>query len=154
MSTPDMGRIDALVAWAEAEEHKAQAGERSEWHQGQWATWSACCGTACCIAGKTVLEDGGKFVSEDEGDVVTGAAEIPGGHLVTISTYAQQVLGLSRRDAQRLFAPSNDLETLKAYAKDLANFGKIRDETFHTYTDDGDGSETYVGPPYGGEGFA
>lgn len=52
---PDLAAIDAHIEWARTEEAK---GKLSAWYQGRWAKDDAPCGTAYCIAGHTMAQEG------------------------------------------------------------------------------------------------
>ncbi len=115
--------LDGLLAWAEAEHEKQLQGLPSEWDQGHWAISrpdgtpiAASCATACCLAGKTVAADGGKFLlktpSYGEFGIATDA-ELPTGEIVDVENYATERLGLTYEQAQRLFDVDNDIQDVR-----------------------------------------
>lgn len=115
--TPNIERLQGLLAWAEGEAEKAAQGKPSQWDQ---TIWSNECGTSCCIAGKVALEEGltprvstfyprtvRNFVTPD-GDFVT-----PDGDSVDPSDFAQDKLGLTLEQADALFEENNTLSDLR-----------------------------------------
>lgn len=123
-TSPPKSRVDAerlrhLVAWAESEDAKARAGLPSEWNQG---IWSNACGTACCIAGKVALEDGGKPIAIARpctNATVVSSFRMPDGSEVDTSIYAQSALGLGDHQAEALFESSNDLDRVRRLVDDI-----------------------------------
>lgn len=110
-STVDAERLNHLLAWAEAEDLKAQAGLPSAWDQ---TVWSNSCGTACCIAGKVALEDGGKPVAREYGQMkLVNEFRMPNGQEVEPEAYARRELGLTDDEAEALFESNNDLDRLR-----------------------------------------
>lgn len=102
------------VEWAEAE--AAKPWEECRWHQASWSAnpwdvfrWhndtlqskAAGCGTCYCVAG---------YVGELEGF----------DHRGSVSEFAQDTLGLSDYDANRLFHASNTIEDVRRVAEEIA----------------------------------
>ena len=123
MSTPNTERLVALGMWAIGQDLRKQLGLPNEWVQAHWISQntpeSSGCGTACCIAGKVVLEDGGVPAAPPDdtnpwspyGSArVASYARMPDGSNVYVSDYAKEVLGLDNYQAGRLFGGSNSLE--------------------------------------------
>lgn len=118
--------LDNLLEWAEAEHAKQLAGKPSEWDQGHWAVdvarynaWMGTnipvpvdCGTACCLAGKTVAWMGGKFLVNDE-DGAASYAKMPSGEIVMVEALAEQTLGLTSAQADALFDGDNKIENVR-----------------------------------------
>jgi hypothetical protein len=122
---PDVNRekLIELAQWAAAEHAKAELGLPSEWDQGQWLIngvrvpgdgWQ--CGTACCIAGKTVLDDGwrpdfGELASRGEstGRIVKVDEDGGGNVYAYTEDTAREILALNMEQANALFHGSNDL---------------------------------------------
>lgn len=73
------------------------------------------CGTAGCLAGNICLMDGLKFPKENT-DSILGIAERPDGKVVCVRTHARKTLGLTPRQANRLF--NSDCE---GWPKEAAN---------------------------------
>jgi len=117
--TPDMAALEELYAWAESEAKKQAAGLPNEWDQGQWGRIDrqSGCATACCIAGRQALLDGGIFVHASSPWMrVTGMvneARMPGGRVVEIRDYAADRLGLHEEQADALFGSENELADLR-----------------------------------------
>ncbi len=120
---PFVPTLDGLLAWAEAEHEKQLKGLPSEWDQGHWAISrpdgtpiAASCATACCLAGKTVAADGGKFLlntpSYGEFGVAT-TAEMPTGEIVDVESYATERLGLTAAQSDKLFDADNDIQDVR-----------------------------------------
>ena len=125
---PIVPTLDDLLAWAEAEQLKKDKGQPSEWDQGHWAInvpaynayWgvrkavpAVNCGTACCLAGKTVAFMGGKFLIEADSDGTAVEAEMPDGTTVFVEGFAEQVLGLTTAQADALFDGDNTIENVR-----------------------------------------
>lgn len=109
---PDLKALEELYAWAEAQAELARQGKPSEWDQNVWGRKAPTdCGTACCIAGRQALLDGGKFVMTNFPHVTT--ARMPGGRVVDVSDYATGRLGLTTEQAEVLFESDNDLDDLR-----------------------------------------
>ena len=116
---PNMEALEELYAWAAAQHELDRRGLPSEWDQGTWgrAEPGVDCGTACCIAGRQVLLDGGKFLV----DIGVGSirvpyavnARMPEGDEVDIRDYAAQRLGLTEERADALFEADNGLGDLR-----------------------------------------
>jgi len=109
--TPDLAALEELYAWAASQQELELRGLPSEWDQSVWGrTDSKGCGTACCIAGRQALLDGGQFVP---GRWSVTAARMPGGRVVDISEYAGNRLGLTETQAEALFSEDNSLTDLR-----------------------------------------
>ncbi len=120
-TSPNVAELDALLAWAEGEHEKQAAGLPSEWEQSFWAVNydtlgkpapSPDCGTACCLAGKTVARAGGVFLIRPEVGS-TWEAEMPGGKSVAIEDEARTLLGLNDEQAEALFFEDNEIEDVR-----------------------------------------
>lgn len=105
-----------LKGWLYGEHLKKEAGLPSEWDQGTWGAVTAC-GTSACIAGKTVLEAGGRFC-DAEGDFPTidlrpggrrafDWVKTPDGRVESIRNEASTILGLTPNEESVLFAGHN-----------------------------------------------
>lgn len=93
-----------------------------EWNQGQWITRGVenACGTACCIAGWAVLLNGDapEFLWDDADD--TWWVITPDGARERVADRAPEALGLTPREARRLFHPGNSREEVQRYAAEIA----------------------------------
>ena len=114
--------LDGLLAWAEAEHEKQLKGLPSEWDQGHWAISrpdgtpiAASCATACCLAGKVVASQGGRFLLEsDYGDYqIATTAELPSGRVVDVEDFARDHLGLTYEQAAALFDGDNTITDVR-----------------------------------------
>lgn len=124
-------RLIDLATWAAGEDARRRLGLPSEWYQGFWLTRDpAGCGTACCIAGRVALQDGGiPVVNDDNYDALdreTSKREwessdsidatrvwLPKRHEpVDVEEYARKALGLSQEEADDLFNGTNDLDAM------------------------------------------
>lgn len=129
-------RLLEVGRWAIAEQKKKDQGLPSEWDQAHWLAQGAAyhCETACCIAGRVVLQDGGVPKWELGNDGIagrltarfTGFAELDGTE-VHVENYAAETLGITADDrddeladflderfgedilATHLFDPDNDI---------------------------------------------
>lgn len=108
---PDMDRLEALYAWAAEQDALRRAGLPSHWDQGNWIVWGTDCGTACCIAGKVALEDGGQPL--DRSGALSEFVILMDGEVTEIDAHAERVLGLTRDQASALFEGDNDLADLR-----------------------------------------
>lgn len=143
--TLDRKRLVDMVAWVAGEHAKLQLGLPSEWYQGAWlkrantlATTEGGCGTACCFAGKVAIADGGVPVVNELGDwdrmregMDTGRVVFPDldpEKEVSVSEYARDVLGLTERQADRLFAGSNTYEDIVAVVRDILREADAEDQ--------------------------
>lgn len=134
--TPDLERIDRLIAWAEVEYEKMLAGLKSEWDQGDWVheLWAdpdgenddfTVCGTACCMAGRVGLEDG-VLINLTPDTIFTEERELLGGGRIIqqapVARYARNVLGIVRDDWRigDLFAGENKIGDLKRIRDNIA----------------------------------
>jgi hypothetical protein len=97
--TPNLDLLDRVM------DHIDQHPE--EWDQAAWF-----CGTAACFAGHAVLMDGWKIVHAF-GDIEKD------GKLDMADQVAQRLLGLPRREANRLFCASNTLDDLHSMVKQI-----------------------------------
>jgi hypothetical protein len=116
---PNRKRLIALAQWVAGEDAKRRLGLPNEWNQTHWfqrrrGDADAGCGTACCIAGKVAVEDGGKpqFLFADS--MVTGEVQMPDGALHHVRDYAKEALGLTEKQSERLFGADNSLEDVLA----------------------------------------
>lgn len=100
-------RLLEVGRWAIAEQKKKDQGLPSEWDQAHWLAQGAAyhCDTACCIAGRVVLQDGGvpKWELGNYGVAgrltarFTGFAELDGTE-VHVENYAAETLGIQVDD--------------------------------------------------------
>lgn len=109
-------RLIGLAVWAAGEQAKADLGLPSEWDQGLWlVNRTGSCGTACCIAGKVAIEDGGVPVwnsgSPSAGEP-SSTVRLPGRGDVLVEEYAAEALGLDDDQADMLFSGDNDLDAI------------------------------------------
>src|SRR3982750_3292224 len=104
-----MPNIDELIDLREGarDQDKLQkAGLPSEWSQSDWLLqnqWT--CGTACCIAGKAVLDAGAQPIWEDSWDR-TDLVKF-NGKKETVRTLAREFLHITINQAEALFSASN-----------------------------------------------
>jgi hypothetical protein len=141
----DTPRLRKTLEWALSEHRKAERGEPSEWNQEEWlgtlraATWnrlftdtdmspgetdraveqlnlSTACGTACCLAGKIVLDAGMQPASAtgSDGHVVTAS-----GVERSVPTVALELLGGDPEEVTRLFRGDNTIRDLYRIAGEL-----------------------------------
>lgn len=116
---PNIPLIRKYVEWVEAQE-KLQHGR--QWYQGNWflditkeiqedgfEQWS--CGTACCVAGKVVMDHGWLPYSESyvEKD----------GEKRIVWILAAELLGIDHDDADRLFDGDNDARRIREIAEEI-----------------------------------
>lgn len=112
-----------LKGWLFGENEKQKLGLPSEWDQGSWGVQTAC-GTSACIAGKTVLDAGGRFVKMDDnyeftlptpGEEVTfNWVRMPDDTDYRISEKAGELLGLEHTQRLALFEGDNTYEMAAA----------------------------------------
>lgn len=85
------------------------------------------CGTSYCVAGHICADEGDSFVayeSEAEtGQPVHADLVIPRGatEAVSIQTRAQELLGITNYEANRLFEGFNDIDDVREIAEEIAN---------------------------------
>lgn len=115
---PNTERLLELGRWAIAEDAKQRAGLPSEWDQGKWFSRASGCGTACCMAGKVVLDDGGYPIFRN-GELSGIRALMPDGSNVFADDYAAVALDLPFIESEEgsgswrddaLFNASNSLD--------------------------------------------
>lgn len=106
MTTMNRERLIGLAVWAAGEDAKQRLGLPSEWKQTFWLTRESC-GTACCMAGKVAVDDGGIPIFDTQGEAFR--VRLPGGKTQGVSEYAREVLGLDYFDASDLFSANNQL---------------------------------------------
>ena len=100
-----------------------------EWDQTTWATERQGCGTAFCFAGHVVNSEGHEIVWESGGEcdcewcggTVSAEFCLVDGKPRTISNVAMHALGLTRDQADTLFAGGNGLQVLYALANEYTN---------------------------------
>ena len=148
-TSPDHEALDRLLAWAEAEYEKQQQGKPSEWDQGHWAISlpngtpiDASCATACCMAGRTVAWDGGRFLLEEDpfvgnGRMTAGSAQMPDGRMVEVDEYARRRLGLSSGQAAALFDGDNKIADVRRVIQQIKD-GEAWPEGASDYYEDDD----------------
>lgn len=123
MSAPEVNipLLRKAVEWAEAEAAKPVA-ER-QWDQDWWMTSpqeraeelglpESECGTAYCIAGWACYSNGEDFDPGGEGNLLVSGAHP--------SDRAQELLGLTSREANALFASRNTIEDVRCIAEEIA----------------------------------
>jgi hypothetical protein len=98
-------------AWVQAEDAKRRNGEKSEWDQETWA-----CKTACCFAGKAVLESGGCFVFKGPRKEVRCVLN---GDEQNIAFAAKQILGINWKDATKLFSGGRKAADIDAAVREI-----------------------------------
>lgn len=115
---PNTERLLDLGRWAIAEDAKRQAGLPSEWDQESWFRKTSC-GTAACMAGKVVLDDGGVPSINDSG--YGWLATMPDGRRMWADDYATEALDLPDDDGDEdhLFAGENSLDDVLRIIADL-----------------------------------
>lgn len=138
--TPNRARLISAAEWVAAQDARRRLGLPNEWLQNHWLTrmlnTSSECGTACCIAGRIALEDGGKPAVYDyyEGKwstdlnawqnlydgATTDDVMFPGDTETTpVRWYARDALGLTEHQAGLLFDAGNDYATVIEVIKDI-----------------------------------
>lgn len=135
--TPDLDKIDDLLDWAAEQKDRQDAGLPSEWEQGTWFTPGAeldgllsiggavpdpsvNCGTACCVAGKALFDEGRLAVAPRYGDILA-VHPVDATGVIQVDAWDEmgaEVLGLDRYEAELLFAGNNDLNALR-FVRDL-----------------------------------
>ena len=106
-TTPDLDRIDALIDWAETSHINGDG----QWNQDVYFS-RAECGTAFCIAGKVVYDEG----------LTTYSTTLGFEHFATPGETAGKILGLpTHRGHHPLFHACNTIDDLRRIAKDLRN---------------------------------
>jgi hypothetical protein len=90
---------------------------------GDFALMEGFCGTKACLAGHTVLEAGDEIMIWDS-DPETGTFECidDKGNVHNIEIRAQELLGLTRDQADVLFAPHSDSLRVPDISRDLDQF--------------------------------
>jgi hypothetical protein len=81
------------------------------------------CGTAACFAGWTCILAGHELIKDDVGLVWCLCRN---DEPIWIVTVAQNILGLTRDEAAKLFYCDNSIETLELMVKDLVNGDELR----------------------------
>lgn len=104
LEKPDIPRLYRLVDWAATEDAKPHSGE---WDQNVYV-----CGTSRCVAGKTVLEEGGT-------DWFGSTIRRPDGGRTFIERWARKILGLNEDEAWALFDPKNTVDDLREVVADI-----------------------------------
>lgn len=132
--TPNIERLDSLLEWAEAEHAKAEAGLPSEWDQTRWAARTDC-GTVCCLAGKTAIEDGLVLRALKDGNI--HEFRLPTGEAVYPADYARNALGLTIGQSRPLFDEDNGIEDVRDIIRQIKN-GVQWPELDRDDTDDGE----------------
>lgn len=108
------------VEWAEAEAAKPEG--EGQWMQDWWMTTPAemssifslpetSCGTAYCIAGWTCTANGEEFIAANTGQLTSG---------MHVADRAQELLGLSMYQSNRLFRANNTIEDVRRIAEEIA----------------------------------
>lgn len=110
---PNVALLLKQLEWATAEHEKELRGEDSEWNQGNW------CGTACCIAGHTVLDTGWTFETFGDGEYTSFA--VKGSEVKNVEAIAREALGLTEDQCSELFSGSNDIEDLWTIAAGISD---------------------------------
>lgn len=109
-----------LAVWAGGEAAKQRLGLPSEWDQRYWFAsaegvgLAGHCGTAGCLAGRTVLVEGWEPVdwTPSQGDAIGYTLVAKGGVTKEVSDAARDLLGLDEDDADRLFGEDNDFDAV------------------------------------------
>lgn len=117
--TVNLPLLREAVAWATQEAALPVA--KRTWFQGEWAApgreVGRGCGTVYCIAGYIVFHNGfepyGKYSSKVHNPETGVEGYIP--------YIAQQLLGISDRDAWKLFAGENTLADIRSIARQIAD---------------------------------
>jgi len=118
--TVQIDKIDRLLDWAASEQTKKDLGLPSEWDQSVWGRLDPVCGTACCIAGKAVLDNGAQMIFETwEGRRLAFSAHMAEGRM-SIGGWASKLLGLDVYDSEELFDSVNSLEDLRRIRDNIA----------------------------------
>jgi hypothetical protein len=143
--TVDVPLLRKTLEWAYTEWQKHLQGKPSEWNQCNWigparearnnivldddelvaeaVRTGEICGTACCIAGKIVIDDGWSVPSPYYG---TGGSVVRKGnrkeHVIDV---AAELLGISETNANALFYGSNTIYDLYRIASELTD-GEIQ----------------------------
>lgn len=130
----DVPLLRKTLEWATAEWRKQAAGLASEWEQGHFVKKVAGvdCGTACCLAGKIVLDAGYLPVYEMatwadpvfECDVTSWVRDSEGKQW-HCEDAAMKLLRMHRQDAERLFSGNNGVHDIWRIAEDITD-GEIK----------------------------
>lgn len=115
---PDIGRLDAAIAWAEA--HPGQHDQQA------WARRTPC-GTTLCLAGIILTQAGYKPVFGRRHETTNQFLTPDGAAKVFPMTEAQRLLRIDTDSALMLFLGAGDLEDIKRYRGQLAAFGSVRE---------------------------
>lgn len=128
MTTLNTERLVRVGRWAIEQEKLRQAGLPSEWDQARWLRKTdGGCGTACCIAGRIAVEDGGVPVfdmplyrgpNDIRPNAQAAVAVLPDGRRIQVDEYAEEVLG-SRHAFEDQGDEYYDEETETFYTNDL-----------------------------------
>lgn len=123
----DIGLLRKAVEWAEHEAAKPES--QSEWRQYTWVSRTYDCGTACCMAGKIVLDHDGLDELLRLDSIVTG------GEAIAVGVRAAALLGVEFHEVMdssdgstktHLFHGSNDLADVQRLAAELAaKYGEV-----------------------------
>lgn len=121
---PNMAEIDRILDYI--------IDHPDEWDQNTWTNTDPVCGTTYCFAGHAVVSAGYKIM--DRGAVIYR----PDGSIgVSVGTEAQEVLGLTRWEADELFLrsmrplKSDSLELVKIQVEKIRARAKLQDEAFN-----------------------
>lgn len=116
MNRAGLERLDSALAAIEAEPRR--------WRQRQWFTRTSC-GTTCCLAGMVAVQAGWEptdwdlnFYGDGSGDVTYQVGQA--GVERHVRSVAQELLGITDREADFLFFGDNDLAELKLIRDNLA----------------------------------
>lgn len=107
----NVGLLRKTVEWAETESAR---GDESLWRQSYWCRATEC-GTAYCIAGR-VLEQEGYTFEWDEDQIMAVGVVGPDGESGTFRRSAAQLLGITGLEADMLFNAANSLDEVKLIA--------------------------------------
>lgn len=124
--TPNFPLLDQALAWAEREHPKGAL----QWDQGYWFRdlsngplldeylITNFCNTSCCIAGYVATRNGERPLIEDGLDYAL-EVQLPDGSFEDIEVRARALLGLTVREAVRLFEQENTLDDLRRIVAEL-----------------------------------
>jgi hypothetical protein len=107
---PNIPLLRKAVEWAEAEAAKTDG--TCMWDQSWWVTETSC-GTAYCIAGYVVSQQSGFTKGGEYYATVDGSRD-------TWDSQAAALLGIPTVDGDKLFAPANDIATVRRVAEQIA----------------------------------
>lgn len=124
-----------LAVWAGGQQALYELGLPSEWNQTRWlaertgVSLAGFCGTAGCLAGRTVLVEGFMPVLHDGADLnQMDVVDPSNGEVVRIARTAQDALGLTGCEATVLFHEDNGFDDVMRIVRALLGGWDLTDE--------------------------